>query len=75
MKETSTGTYSLINTFSVDDPMEFTAVATDLTMTEGLHYFFNYRSINSVNPSEDSHETNVALINYPTTPTLPAKVD
>jgi hypothetical protein len=75
MKEESNGAFTLITTFDPEDSMEYIAVAADRSMTEGFHYFFIYRSVNSVGNSKFSDEINVALIDYPAKPTTPAKVD
>ena len=55
--------------------MEFSAIATNISMTTGLHYFFVYRAVNSVDSSVFSDEINVALIKYPAKTMTPIKED
>jgi hypothetical protein len=75
MQESTTGTYAHVHTFLIDDSFVFSATALDLSMTEGLHYFFVYTATNSVGTSVLSNELDVALINYPAKPSAPIKID
>ena len=75
MKETDIGAYTLVDTKAPGDSMQTTVTLVSNGMITGLHYYFTYRSVNSVGNSIFSDESNIALLDQPPKPNLPFKVD